>query len=82
MQGIARRLPWTQGGHPPFDPVMIFKILVIRTTDNLSDERAEFLIYDWLFCQTDQPSIAPCRRSLRRSSMASIRSSLRSRWTS
>jgi hypothetical protein len=35
-----------------------------------------------LFCQTDQPSIAPCRRSLRRSSMASIRSSLRSRWTS
>jgi hypothetical protein len=35
-----------------------------------------------LFCQTDQPLIAPCRRSLRRSSMASIRSSLRSRWTS
>jgi hypothetical protein len=35
-----------------------------------------------LFCQTDQPSIAPCRRSLSRNGMASIRSSVRSRWTS
>jgi transposase, IS5 family len=36
----------TQGGRPPFDPVMMFKILVIQTTNNLSDERAEFLIND------------------------------------
>ena len=34
------------------------------------------------FYQTDQPASVPCRRSLRRSSMESIRSSLRSRWTS
>ena len=26
----------TQGGRPPFDPVMMFKILVIQTTNNLS----------------------------------------------
>jgi IS5 family transposase len=32
-----------QGGCPPFDPVMMFKILVIQATNNLSDERAEFL---------------------------------------
>ena len=32
----------TQGGRPPFDPVMMFKIVVIQTTNNLSDERAEF----------------------------------------
>src|SRR3984893_6648885 len=38
----------TQGGRPPFDPVMMFKILVIPTTNNLSDERAEFLINDRL----------------------------------
>jgi IS5 family transposase len=38
----------TQGGRPPFDPVMMFKILVIRTTNNLSDERTEFLINDRL----------------------------------
>src|ERR1700730_11745263 len=30
----------TQGGRPPFDPVMMFKILVIQTTNNLSDERS------------------------------------------
>ena len=34
------------------------------------------------FCQTDQPAIVSCRRSFSRSSMASVRSSLRSRWTS
>src|SRR3981189_2708297 len=37
-----------QGGSPPFDSVMMFKILVIQTTNNLSDERAEFLINDHL----------------------------------
>src|SRR3984893_6807856 len=37
-----------QGGRPPFDLVMMFKILVIQTTNNLSDERAEFLINDRL----------------------------------
>src|SRR6201993_3423414 len=35
-----------QGGRPPFDPGMMFKILVIAAMDNLSDERAEFLIND------------------------------------
>ena len=37
-----------QGGRPPFDPVMMFKILIIQTTNNLSDERAEYLINDRL----------------------------------
>jgi len=37
-----------QGGRPPFDPVMMFKILVIQTMNNLSDERAESLINDRL----------------------------------
>ncbi|MCG4261705.1 transposase [Acetobacter senegalensis] len=31
---------------PPFDPVLMFKVLVIRTVNNLSDERAEYLIDD------------------------------------
>jgi hypothetical protein len=30
------------------DPVLMFKILVIQGTNNLSDERAEFLINDRL----------------------------------
>ena len=37
-----------QGGRPPFDPVMMFKILVIQAANTLSDERTEFLINDRL----------------------------------
>lgn len=37
-----------KGGRPPFDPVMMFKILVIQAQDNLSDNRAEFMINDRL----------------------------------
>lgn len=36
------------GGRPPFDAVMMFKILVIQAANNLSDERTEFLINDRL----------------------------------
>ena len=36
------------GGRPPYDPVMMLKVLVIQTVNNLSDERAEFLINDRL----------------------------------
>jgi IS5 family transposase len=38
----------SQGGRPPFDPVMMFKVLIIQTANNLSDERTEFLINDRL----------------------------------
>ena len=37
-----------KGGRPPFDPVMMFEILVIQAQNNLSDERAEFIINDRL----------------------------------
>ena len=37
-----------QGGRRPFDPVMMFKILVIQAANTLSDERTEFLINDRL----------------------------------
>ena len=37
-----------RGGRPPFDPVMMFKVLVIQAQNNLSDDRAEFLINDRL----------------------------------
>jgi len=38
----------SEGGRPPFDPVTMFKILVIQAANNLSDERTEFLINDRL----------------------------------
>lgn len=37
-----------QGGRTPFDPVMMFKVLVIQAANALSDERTEFLINDRL----------------------------------
>ena len=38
----------SRGGRPPFDPVMMFKLLVIQTINTLSDERTEYLINDRL----------------------------------
>ena len=41
----------SKGGRPRFDLVLMFKILVIQTLNNLSDERTEYLINDRLsFC--------------------------------
>jgi len=31
----------SKGGRPPFDPVLMFRIMVIQTLNNLSDERIE-----------------------------------------
>ncbi|NQY82377.1 MAG: transposase [Alphaproteobacteria bacterium] len=37
-----------EGGRPVYDPVMIFKILIIQTQNNLPDDCTEFLINDRL----------------------------------
>ena len=37
-----------KGGRPPFDHVLMFKVLVLQSSHNLSDERAEYLIRDRL----------------------------------
>ena len=47
LQALAY-LDASQGGRPPFDPVLMFKVLVIQAANNLSDERTEFLINDRL----------------------------------
>jgi len=38
----------SRGGRPPFDPVFVFKVLVLQRLYNLSDEKAEFQINDRL----------------------------------
>jgi len=38
----------SKGRRPPFDPVIMFKILVIQMINTLSDERIEYLINDRL----------------------------------
>lgn len=37
-----------KGGHPPLDPVMMFKALILQAQHNLSDARMEFMIRDRL----------------------------------
>src|SRR3954451_15534430 len=38
----------SKGGRPPFDHVLMFKVLILQTLSNLSDERTEFLLRDRL----------------------------------
>ncbi len=40
-----------KGGRPPFDPVLMFKILVLQALYLLSDEATKFQIKDWLSFQ-------------------------------
>jgi len=46
-----RRGPRAKGGRPPFDPVMMFKVLVLQALYSLSDEATEFQIKDRLSFQ-------------------------------
>lgn len=46
-----RRSVRGKGGRPPFDPVLMFKILVLQALYSLSDEATEFQIKDRLSFQ-------------------------------
>ena len=37
-----------KGGRPPFDPVSMFKVLILQAQHNLSDKRMEYMIRDRL----------------------------------
>jgi IS5 family transposase len=38
----------SKGGRPPYDPVTMFKVLILAAQNNVSDERMEFLVRDRL----------------------------------
>ena len=38
-----KRSDGAKGGRPPYDPVMMFKIMVLQALYGLSDDQAEFL---------------------------------------
>lgn len=44
----AEAFRWRQSGRPPFDAVMMFKIMVLQALYSLSDDQAEFQIQDRL----------------------------------
>lgn len=43
-----KRSDGAKGGRPPFDPLLMFKILVLQALYDLSDDQAEFVINDRL----------------------------------
>lgn len=48
LDAAVPRSDRTKGGRPPFDHVLMFKILILQAMHALSDERTEFLIKDRL----------------------------------
>ena len=48
LKAALRRSDRSKGGRPPYDPVLMFKILVLQALYSLSDDAAEFLIRDRL----------------------------------
>jgi hypothetical protein len=47
-RGCRRRATTSNGGRPPFDHVLMFKVMILQTQNNLSDERTEFYLRDRL----------------------------------
>jgi transposase, IS5 family len=48
LEQAVPRSDRAKGGRPPFDHVLMFKVLVLQANHNLSDERTEYLIKDRL----------------------------------
>lgn len=48
LEKALKRSDGAKGGRPPYDPVMMFKVLVLQALYNLSDDQAEFQIRDRL----------------------------------
>jgi transposase, IS5 family len=48
LERAVPRSDRSKGGRPPFDHVLMFKVLILQASHNLSDERTEYLIKDRL----------------------------------
>lgn len=48
LDGALKRSDGSKGGWPPFDPILMFKILILQTLDTLSDDATEFQVRDRL----------------------------------
>jgi len=48
LEKALQRSDGSRGGRPPYDPVMMFKVLVLQALYSLSDDAVEFMIRDRL----------------------------------
>lgn len=46
LRRALKRSDRAKGGRPPYDPVMMFKIMILQALHGLSDDQAEFQIQD------------------------------------
>lgn len=46
LNKALKRADGSKGGRPPYDPVLMFKILILQSLYTLSDEQTEFMIRD------------------------------------
>jgi transposase, IS5 family len=60
LEAAVPRADRLRGGRPPFDHVLMFKVLVLQTQNHLSDERTEFYLRDRL-TPPGPPGPGPCR---------------------
>ena len=48
LEAVLSRADRTKGGRPPYDAVLMFKILVLQSLYTLSDDQTEFQLKDRL----------------------------------
>ena len=48
LAALLQRSDRSRGGRPPYDPVLMFKVLVLQTLYTLSDEQTEYQLRDRL----------------------------------
>jgi len=68
LKAVLRRSKRKKGGRPPFDAVLMFKILVLQALYNLSDDQTEYQIRDRLsfmrFLQLDLDQRIPDAKTI------------------
>ena len=48
LEHAAPRSDRSKGGRPPYDHILMFKVLILQASHSLSDERTEYLVKDRL----------------------------------
>jgi transposase len=70
LERAVPRADRSRGGRPPYDHVLMFRILILQASHSLSDERTEYLVKDRLsfrrFLGLSRQATSPEVKDLRR----------------
>jgi hypothetical protein len=70
LEKALKRSDGAKGGRPPYDPVLMFKVLVLQALYNLSDDQAEFQIRRPAFVHAVFGAEPGCGKSRRQDDLA------------